>query len=127
MLFRSVVTDSFGARNETSGRKEGSQHHSGRTLGDVVWLDAWGEYGPAIKRWEAALGRPAPHPTESGKTRPRLSARFAEWLMGLEAGHVTDTPGLTRAEQLRALGNGVVPQQGAAALAHLHAIRSTNP
>lgn len=39
--------------------------------------------------------------------------------MGLPAGHVTDVPGLTRNQQLRALGNGVVPQQGAAALATL--------
>ena len=121
------VTDSFGARNETSGRKEGSQHHSGRTLGDVAWLDAWGEYSPAIHRWERIIGRAAPDPTEPGKKRPRLASRFVEWLMGLDEGHVTNTPGLTRAEQLRALGNGVVPQQGAAALAHLHSIRSTNP
>ena len=34
--------------------------------------------------------------------------------MGLPAGHVTDV-GLTRNEQLKALGNGVVPQQAAAA------------
>ena len=122
-----VVTDSFGARNETSGRKEGSQHHSGRTLGDVAGLDAWGEYSPAIHRWERIIGRAAPDPTEPGKKRPRLASRFVEWLMGLNEGHVTNTPGLTRAEQLRALGNGVVPQQGAAALAHLHTIRSTNP
>jgi hypothetical protein len=36
--------------------------------------------------------------------------------MGLPAGHVTAVPGLTRNAQLKALGNGVVPQQGAAAL-----------
>ncbi|MFJ8879646.1 hypothetical protein ACIREG_19785 [Streptomyces albidoflavus] len=36
--------------------------------------------------------------------------------MGLDAGHVTAVPGLTRNEQLKALGNGVVPQQAAAAL-----------
>jgi DNA (cytosine-5)-methyltransferase 1 len=36
--------------------------------------------------------------------------------MGLPAGWVTDVPGLTRNEQLKALGNGVVPQQCAAAL-----------
>jgi DNA (cytosine-5)-methyltransferase 1 len=29
---------------------------------------------------------------------------------------VTDVPGLTRNQQLKALGNGVVPQQAAAAL-----------
>ncbi|MFL1903131.1 hypothetical protein ACJWDR_29100 [Streptomyces tauricus] len=37
-------------------------------------------------------------------------------MMGLPAGHVTDVPGLTRTAQLKALGNGVVPQQAAAAL-----------
>ena len=120
-----VVTDSFGARNETSGRKEGTQHHSGRTLGDVAWLDAWGEYGPAIHRWEDILGRPAPAPTEPGKNRPRLSSRFVEWLMGLADGHVTGV-GLTRNQELKALGNGVVPQQGAAALRHLDQIRRTS-
>lgn len=36
--------------------------------------------------------------------------------MGLPAGHVTDVPTLSRRGQLRVLGNGVVPQQAAAAL-----------
>ena len=36
--------------------------------------------------------------------------------MGLPAGWVTDVPGLSRNEQLRALGNGVVWQQAATAL-----------
>jgi DNA (cytosine-5)-methyltransferase 1 len=44
---------------------------------------------------------------------------FVEWLMGLPAGWVTDVPGLTSNQRLRLLGNGVVPQQGAAALVHL--------
>jgi DNA (cytosine-5)-methyltransferase 1 len=39
--------------------------------------------------------------------------------MGLDHGWVTEVPGLTRNQQLKLLGNGVVPQQGAAALAHL--------
>jgi hypothetical protein len=52
----------------------------------------------------------------SAKGSPRLSPRFVEWLMGLPAGWVTDVPGLGRNEQLKALGNGVVPQQCAAAL-----------
>jgi DNA (cytosine-5)-methyltransferase 1 len=47
----------------------------------------------------------------------RLSARFVEWMMGLPVGHVTDPAiGLTRNEQLKALGNGVVPQQASLAL-----------
>nr|DAM98326.1 MAG TPA: antirepressor [Caudoviricetes sp.]DAT85151.1 MAG TPA: antirepressor [Caudoviricetes sp.] len=52
--------------------------------------------------------------------RARLSTRFVEWLMGLEDGHVTgEDLGLTREQQLRLLGNGVVPQQGAAAIYQL--------
>lgn len=43
--------------------------------------------------------------------------------MGLPAGWVTDVPGLSRTAQLKALGNGVVPQQAAAALRHLAARR----
>ena len=80
----------------------------------------WGDYAPAIDRWGRVLGRPAPAPTEPGRHgRPRLSPVFVEWLMGLDEGHVTGVPGLARNAQLKALGNGVVPQQGAAALAHL--------
>jgi DNA (cytosine-5)-methyltransferase 1 len=37
-------------------------------------------------------------------------------MMGLPEGWVTHTPGLTRNAQLKALGNGVVPQQAFAAL-----------
>lgn len=89
----------------------------------------WGAYTPAIRRWTAALGRTPPHPTEPGRTgRPRLAAVFVEWLMGLEAGWVTAT-GLTRAAQIRTLGNGVVPAQAATALGLLLAdlIHDTTP
>ena len=43
---------------------------------------------------------------ESGKLNPK----FVEYMMGLPAGWVTDT-GLARTQQLKILGNGVVPQQ----------------
>lgn len=77
----------------------------------------FGRYNPAIVRWEATLGRPAPSPTEPGKVGPRLSPAFVEWMMGLPAGHVTDPAiGLTRTQQLKALGSGVVPQHAAMAL-----------
>jgi DNA (cytosine-5)-methyltransferase 1 len=36
--------------------------------------------------------------------------------MGLPAGWVTDVPGVSRNEQLKALGNGVVPRQAAVAV-----------
>ncbi|MEU0509263.1 DNA (cytosine-5-)-methyltransferase [Amycolatopsis sp. NPDC006125] len=71
----------------------------------------WGPYAPAIRRWELIRGIAAPHPTEPGtRSRPRLSPLFVEWLMGLDPGWVTAAD-IPRAAQLKALGNGVVPQQ----------------
>lgn len=64
-------------------------------------------------------GRVAPAPTaaDGKKGGHRLSAHFVEWMMGLPDGWVTAPEiGLTRNEQLKALGNGVVPQQAALAL-----------
>lgn len=43
--------------------------------------------------------------------------------MGLPPGWITSVPGLSRNAQLRLAGNGVVPQQAAAALTHLLAHR----
>lgn len=77
----------------------------------------WGGYGLAIRRWEYVTGRAAPWAVDD---RGRLSPLFVEWMMGLAAGWVTDVPGLTRTAQLKALGNGVVPQQAAAAIRMLH-------
>lgn len=39
--------------------------------------------------------------------------------MGLPDGWITDVPGITRNEALKAAGNGVVPQQAAEALRFL--------
>ncbi len=68
--------------------------------------------------WELVLGRPAPEATQAGRHgRPVLAPPFVEWLMGLKPGWVTDPAlGLPRTPALRVLGNGVVPQQAAAAL-----------
>ena len=77
---------------------------------------AWGRYSEAIHRWAEVTGRPAPSPTERGAWgQTRLSPRFSEWLIGLPAGFVTSL-GLPYSAQHRILGNGVVPQQAAAAL-----------
>jgi DNA (cytosine-5)-methyltransferase 1 len=77
----------------------------------------WGKFEPAIKRWEETLGRPAPAPTKpDGKDGAhRLSSAFTEWMMGVPEGWITDC-GLTRNEELKACGNGVVPQQAELAL-----------
>jgi DNA (cytosine-5)-methyltransferase 1 len=80
----------------------------------------WGKFEPAIRRWEAILHRPAPEPTKpDGKdNNHRLSSKFTEWMMGLPDGWITDI-GLKRNDELKACGNGVVPQQAELALSLL--------
>jgi len=77
----------------------------------------WGKFEPAIRRWESILGRPAPAPTKpDGKDGAhRLSSEFTEWMMGVPAGWITGV-GLSRNDELKACGNGVVPQQAELAL-----------
>lgn len=106
----------------TSGRPPEMSTH----LATRLRYTDFGDYAPAIRRWEQVTGHPAPPPTEpTGRGGAhRLSARFAEWMMGLPPGWVTDIP-ISRAEQLRAIGNGVVPQQAVAALQDMRAVFET--
>lgn len=137
-LRRKAGTESTEARRELCGLSAGADRHAaapdadgdrlggnaGRLLGALPASDAargcdvdWGRYEPAIRRWADALGRPAPDPTEPNtRGGRRLNPAFVEWMQGLPLGHVTAVPGLSRNDQLRLLGNGVVPQQGAYAL-----------
>ncbi|MFC8345216.1 DNA cytosine methyltransferase [Streptomyces sp. NPDC057280] len=95
---------------------------------DGQWVATNGtDYGPAIHRWEAVLGRPAPEPTEPGtKGNRRLSPAFVEWMMGADPGWVTGTDlGLSRSDQLKILGNGVVIHQ--ATLAYRTLLAATVP
>ena len=125
-----VVNHMLPSPTANLGQNGGGQHPDKRKAGghSVSIEDAvhalptaatsqdWREYEPAIRRQEAAFGYPAPLPTEPNKNgKPRLSAEFSSWLMGLEPGWITDTPGITRNEALKAAGNGVVPQQCEAA------------
>jgi hypothetical protein len=79
-------------------------------------------FEPAIRRWEAVTENPAPAPTKpDGKDgAQRLSSEFTEWMMGLRPGWVTGH-GLSRKDELKACGNGVVPQQAMLALKILKA------
>lgn len=89
---------------------------------EIIECDsAWGKYEAAVRRWEAVT-RPAPPPTlpgAAGLKRPRLNPAFSEWMMGWPDGWVTGVPGISRNDQLRIIGNGVVPQQAMAALSWL--------
>ncbi|MGH9088807.1 MAG: hypothetical protein ACRDYZ_11990 [Acidimicrobiales bacterium] len=107
--------------HKASGGNPDTTGTHGTTLTDATARhpDRWGNYAATVGRWETVT-RPAPPPTAIGpKGKPRLSPRFTEWMMGLPDGWVTDVPGITRNEALKACGNGVVPQQAAAALSLL--------
>lgn len=80
----------------------------------------WGPYEAAIRRWETVLGRPAPWATEPSprSKKGRLSPRFVEWMMGWAEGWVCSLK-LSRNQQLKILGNGVVPQQATEAIRFL--------
>ena len=73
-----------------------------------------------LVRFLMLTGREAPAPTVyDGKDgRPRLSSLLTEWMMGVPKGWITDC-GLSRNEELKACGNGVVPQQAVLALRYL--------
>lgn len=102
-------------------RWSGSSDHDpfvdgGSTTGNGGEPVDWGKYAAAIRRWEWVIRRRAPYPTEAGKrTDSVLSRSLVEWMMGFPIGHVTDLD-LSRAAQLRLLGNGCVPVQARAAL-----------
>ena len=102
-----VQTDTVGRAVFSSGEISGGE---------------WGKFTSAIKRWENILGTRAPDPTRpDGKDdNERLNPVFVEWMMGLEEGHVTSPEiGLSRNDQLKVCGNGVVPQQAVLALTDL--------
>lgn len=63
--------------------------------------------------WASRVGPEPSFADERGKLNPE----YPEWMMGLPRGHVTSPEiGLSYREQIKALGNGVCPQQAALAL-----------
>ena len=77
----------------------------------------WGRFDDAVRRWENIFGRPVPDATKpDGKNgNHRLSSALTEWMMGLPDGWVTGV-GLNRSQEMRLIGNGVMPQQAEHAL-----------
>jgi len=93
--------DSWGENQRTSNAEHQQQSHNRQMPG----------LGRRFaSRCEMSM-QAAPNPLVDGK----LSAKFVEYMMGLPEGWVTDLP-LSRNQQLKMLGNGVVPQQAYYAL-----------
>ena len=113
------TADGEGSRKARGGLRSNELLLPGQA---VEMATEWGKYAPAIARWETIAG-PAPSPTEPNRNgKPRLNPAFSEWMMGWPPGWVTVVPGISRNDQLRIVGNGVVPQCAAAALSHLMAV-----
>ena len=78
------------------------------------------QYQAAITHQEKVTGELAPAPTVMNRNgREKLNPAFAEWMMMLPPGHVTEVPDITDTEALMLLGNGVVPPQAVLALESL--------
>lgn len=125
LMLPSAVTQLLPTPRRSDGDGGPNPLHRAERMDDIETRlirigDRWGDYGPAIRQQEA-MSRPAPPPTEpNSKGNQRLSAKFAEWLMFWPAGWVTDPAiGLSRNDQLRIIGNGVVPPQAVAAFRQL--------
>lgn len=115
-----TATDIYADNMKSSQMSHGSLHSVNLSrLVHKKEID-WGRFLPAIERWEIIIGRKAPEPTKpDGKEDAhRLSSSFTEWMMGLPEGFITGAD-VGRREELRACGNGVVPQQAEMALRKL--------
>ena len=104
--------------SQLDGRKSERFNKARESFYDLVEYEKFGEFKDAIRVQEQAFGMSAPDPTVIGNTgRALLNPAFVEWMMGLPPGHVTSSEiGISRQLQLKALGNGVVPQQAATAI-----------
>lgn len=88
-----------------------SEHRLEKTSRETFCFSFFGPYEYVVRRWAEIVGRKPPVPVDDRGVEPK----FVEWMMGLPQGHVTDL-GFGRSSELRILGNGVVPQQGALAI-----------
>ena len=115
---REDILDLLPTPQVDDSKNTGHNENRRTTLASEVYgQTAWGKFEPAIRRWEALIGRPAPEPTKpDGKDgNHRLSSDFTEWMMGLPEGWIT-AAGQGRNADLKMAGNGVVPQQAELAL-----------
>lgn len=118
-LFPTPRATRGGSNTEIAYGLGGERTDESRTQGQVVPGTDWGTYAAAVERWARVIDREAPSPVRhDGKGgKARLNPELPEWMMGWPVGWVTDPAiGLTRAEQLKCAGNGVVSQQAAFAL-----------
>ena len=86
-----------------------TEHGLGETQ-ESQQFSRYGAYEHAIRRWANIRGNP-PEPTDHRGVNPA----FLEWMMGIPIGYVSEVL-TSRSAMLKALGNGVVPQQAGLAI-----------
>jgi DNA (cytosine-5)-methyltransferase 1 len=118
--------ESHTGSDQSAAYAKGNEQRESAELGQVrtelghganagqVRLD-FGKYEGAISRWERIIGRTAPVPVVESRGKERLNPVFVEFMMGLPEGWVTGHD-LTPTQELKMLGNGVVPQQARLAI-----------
>jgi DNA (cytosine-5)-methyltransferase 1 len=123
------LADTDGTRPKGSQSAQRQFVSDGGAAADTFDGADLGVYQPAVDRWVAVLGRPAPPPVidlaraAEPVNRPRqregkrLNPVFVEWMMGLPDGWVSDL--VPRRPALRILGNGAVPLQAYTAYGRL--------
>ena len=94
-----------------------SEHRMEKTSRETFCFSFFGPYEYVVRQWAEIVGRKPPVPVDDRGVEPK----FVEWMMGLPEGHVTGL-NLNRTAQLKMLGNGGVPQQGALAIELLTAL-----
>ena len=117
----STVTDSNDSRRLGNTERPSSGYQSSVISNtDSEQLQTDGQTPGLGWRFETPLElsmRRTPNPLDQSKLNPR----FVEYMMGLPEGWVTDLD-ISRAQQFKLLGNGVVPQQAFRALEILNTI-----
>ena len=110
--WKSGASNLMGLRGEGRPLNEFVVNMLKGSLPNEQWVSTAGiDYGPAIRRWESVLGRPAPAPVERGPRGGRaLSARFTEWMQGNDEGWITDVD-IPRNEQIKIAGNQAITRQ----------------
>lgn len=134
-----TATDGYGAHQPTASITDRADAGKAN-LPEVAATAQFGAYQPAIDQWAHITGHRPPPITVAMKTRKAhqqrrvLNPQFSEWMMGWPPGWATD-PHLwdhlpasrARTLQLGIIGNGVCPQQAAAALTWILHIWHTEP
>lgn len=111
------TTDGITSNTNSDARKKSRRADTSvRTTSDGLQTGQDKGQARCEHRFSSQMGQETIPPT---LVQGKLNAKFVEYMMGLPVGWVTDLD-LSRSQQLKMLGNGVVPQQAYYALELLH-------